>query len=551
MTPVQTKEPLWIDRLLLAAALLACIAALAVLITGWKQGPHHQGLIADISVNLGGRPQREHCTTCHPGGGLLSATGEHIHNGHPDIAPHSLELLGCTGCHLGEGMALDEEVSHGLPGLGARTVLKGRDLQASCYRCHELGPLPGAEAAWRGYKIFLQKACDTCHHIAGLGQGGRFGPDLSTVGSTLGLPQIEEAIREPKKEPANSIMPRFPLSGSQVRQLGWFLKSRVKDPFYATPMQLQVGQVVLPQVLEEPTGNIFRQKRCHACHRFGEEDGRIAPDLTYIGSQRSANYIDDFLSNPARLIPGAIMPTVPLSAEERTRMLHLLTTEAVGPVALHDAEQAGSHPRPGSEEHPAKNLYMALCQRCHAASGDGRGPIQLNLAGFPRAFVDNAEFFRRVEDERLVKSIEKGIPGTSMPPYGRLLEKASRESLLDLVFSAFIGTARHDKASLEPLPPRPEALPPESRIDTAYKKLCLRCHGVAGTGTGPEYLRHLPRPRNLTNRPYFDAIEDQRIARTIADGVPGTAMPAFRREMENEVLWGMVEKVRTFSEVGK
>jgi mono/diheme cytochrome c family protein len=550
MNTTPANEPLWINRLLTAAALLACLATLAVLFVGWQRGRHHHHeLIADITVNLGGRPQREHCTTCHPDGGLPIAPGEHAHHGHPEIAPHSPERLGCTGCHLGEGMALDVRISHGLPGLGARTVLRGKELQASCYRCHELGPLPGAEGAWRGYRLFLEKACDTCHHIAGLGRGGRFGPDLSTVGSHLGLTRIEEAIREPKKEPENSIMPRFPLSGGQVAQLGAFLKSRVKDPLYATPMQVQAGRVALPQLPSAADAGILQRKKCLACHRFGEEDGRIAPDLTYIGDMRGADYLGDFLANPARLIPGAVMPPIPLSDEERTHLLRLLATEAVGPVSLHAEETEDGQDGHGAAADPvAKRLYMALCQRCHAAAGDGFGPIQPNLAGFPRAFAGNAGFFRRAADERLVGSIEKGIPGTPMPPYGRLLDQESRERLLDLLFEAFIGTARHDKAELPPLPAPPAAAPPPAKTDTLFDSLCLRCHGVAGTGTGPEHLRHLPRPRNLTNRSYFAALDDERIARAVAYGVPGTAMPAFRKQLKSEELWAMVKKVRKFSE---
>ena len=173
MNDSSPKPPRWINPLLTASALLACLATLSVLYVGWQRDSGHQHeLIADITVNLGGQPQREHCTTCHAGGGLADATEEHAHHGHPDITPHSLERLGCTGCHLGEGMALDAQISHGLPGLGARTVLKGKEVQASCYRCHELAPLPGAEPAFRGYRLFLEKACDTCHHVAGLGEGG-------------------------------------------------------------------------------------------------------------------------------------------------------------------------------------------------------------------------------------------------------------------------------------------------------------------------------------------------------------------------------------------
>lgn len=561
------REPLWINRLLYAASILTLFSVLLVATLGWESGhDHHAGLIADISKNLNGIPTREHCTTCHTNGGLpTSRTGSDTDQEHPDITPHSIESLGCTGCHLGEGMALDEKISHGLPGLGARSVLKGKDLQAACFKCHELGDRKGAERAWIGYKMFVAKACDTCHHVAGLGKGGHYGPDLSDIGSYLGLKRIQEAIRKPKKEPENSIMPRFPLSRSQTKNISYFLKSRVKNPFFTTPMLVQAGKVSLPQIdpiapdPDSPPGErLLTEKKCLACHQFREKDGRIAPDLTFLGQMRGADYTRKFLTNPVRLIPGAIMPQIAMTTEEESSLVRFLETQAVGPVP--EPSQHSQEPRPTSgpqyagdhamEGDPAKHLYMTLCQRCHAANGDGHGSIQPNLANFPRAFTRNADFFRNISDERIVKSVEKGILGTSMPPYGSLLDKSSRDRLLNVIFSAFIGIDRNTKTTLPPLPPqRPSALD-ERQVSSLFKDNCTRCHGIAGTGKGPEYLKHLPRPRNLTNHPYFSSIEDKRIARAIHDGIPGTAMAPFGDILTDDELWALVGKIRNLSESG-
>ncbi|NIP53294.1 MAG: c-type cytochrome, partial [Phycisphaerae bacterium] len=167
---------------------------------------------------------------------------------HPDISPHRIDQLGCTGCHLGEGMALDLEISHGLPGLGAREVLSGKEMQASCFRCHIPGPLVGAEQAWKGYQRFYTSACNTCHKVGRAGTAGLYGPDLSDIGSSLGLGQLLEAIREPRKAPVNSKMPRFPLSKGQATQISYYLKSLTGTPYYATPMQLQAGTVKIADV---------------------------------------------------------------------------------------------------------------------------------------------------------------------------------------------------------------------------------------------------------------------------------------------------------------
>ena len=545
--------PRWITPGLIAAALFAAFMTATAWFAAGPRHVHHHDMIADLTFNLGGREVREHCTACHVEGGPATVHGDsQAGTPHPDIDPHSVEVLGCTSCHLGEGMAMDIKLSHGQGGLGARQVLSGTEVQGRCYACHVLAPLDGAERPWQGYHLFRQRACSLCHYLDGLGTGGHFGPELSRVGSQLGLEQLVTAIRDPRSEPPNSIMPRFPLSRGQARDLSLFLKSRVADPLYATPMQIQAGKVKLPDIplLPEdvellPGEDLLYRGKCLACHKFGEEDGYIAPDLTHIGLMRSAEFIREFLERPNRLIPGAIMPPSPLDTLERDALTSFLVHESTAhDAAAHDT---AAHEVAVNEHSQVRQLYMHQCQRCHAADGSGRCPIEPNLATFPRALTDNGEFFRQIEDQRLQRSIERGIAGTSMPPYGDLIEEAAREELLDLLFTAFIGIDRHEKVALPPLPPLPQHLSDPEQTDGVYAKNCHICHGRTGTGKGPEYLQYLPRPRNLTNTPYFSALSDEHIARAIAHGVPGTAMPGFRDHLQAQQIWDLVARVRALS----
>jgi len=455
---------------------------------------------------------------------------------HPDSSSHSIYELGCTGCHLGEGMARDLVFSHGRYGTGERRVLAGQDLQASCYRCHELKPLRGAEKAWEGFQLFALNACGTCHTFEGEG-GGLYGPDLSTVGSLLGLKQIQTAIEEPRAEPENSIMPKFSLSPEHIKAISYFLKSRVKDPFYETPMArlVRVKEKVRLSPKEEGMAavgkEILRQKKCLACHKYKAEDGQVAPDITYLGYMRLGSYVRRFLQNPRKMIPGAIMPWISLSGQEEERVIQTLQLrEEKSPFEM-----------------GPKHLYMGFCQRCHAAQGDGLGTIQPNLASFPRAFWKNAEFFRRISDERILHSMGKGIPGTSMPSYGELLGDEGIDSLINLIYREFIRIGRNQKETVPPLPPTPSSILPGKEVEESFRKFCARCHGIAGTGTGPEYLELLPRPRDLTNQPYFQALTDDRVAQAIAYGVPGTGMPAFDDKLSPGLLWSLVKKVRELS----
>ncbi|MGB9698227.1 MAG: c-type cytochrome [Thermodesulfobacteriota bacterium] len=496
-------------------------------------------IIADLSLNLGGVPYREHCLTCHPQGraGNLSGKSRSFKE-HPDIAPHDLDELGCTACHLGEGMARDLKISHGALGNEGQRVLSGEELQASCYRCHELKPLKGAEKAWAGRQLFLANACPTCHNLEGL-SSGVYGPDLSKVGSFLGIRQIEKAIEDPKADPENSIMPRFSLAPEEIKSLAYFLKSRMKDSFIETPMmkklRLKKEAQTAKQKKEEifiAAGDLLQEKRCLACHKFREEDGRVGPDLTFIAWMRKETYLRNFLKEPGKEIPGAIMPRIPLSPKEEKKILSLLTKK--------DQDKAFHGQGP-------KFLYMMLCQRCHAAQGNGLGIIQPNLANFPRPFWKNADFFKGISQERIRESIKKGIPGTSMPPYGELLGNEDIQALIDLIFREFIRLKITDKVSLPPLPAQPTHLLAAEKGEKVFQKHCASCHGVSGNGRGSTYWQYLPRPRDLTNAPYFQSLDDERIARAIFFGIPGTAMGPYSQKLSAAELWSLVKKIRDLS----
>jgi mono/diheme cytochrome c family protein len=539
------RVALLIDGLLLSALVLTVGLLVFWGYQGWEEqsGRYYRSEkigshpIANITVNLGGTPKQEHCRTCHPEG-RAAVRFNHSLPGrdHPNIAPHSLSDLGCTACHLGEGMAADLKISHGRTGNEARKVLSGEELQASCYQCHELKPLRGAEKAWQGSRLFSETACDTCHSRNGE-KGSSYGPDLSEAGSFLGLRQIRKAIGNPRAILENSIMPKFGLTPEEVNALSYFLKSRVKNPYYETPMtrlskereQERLEKIGLPKRV--PAGlELLKEKKCLACHKFGESDSQIGPDLSYLAFMRPKEYIRNFLHRPGIEIPRAIMPRIPLDQREEGGLLFVLQQKQGTPFH-------GKTPR---------NAYMMLCQRCHAAQGDGFGIIEPNLATFPRAFRNNALFFKSIPDSRIMGSLTRGIPGTSMPPYGELLGPEIINSLVDVLFRVFIRTERTVKL-INPPPARPKTLPASEENLSIFRTKCSLCHGIQGNGMGPDYLKYSPRPRNLTNVPYFRALGDERIAGAITYGIPGTAMGPFAEELRPESIWGLVDLIRKFS----
>jgi mono/diheme cytochrome c family protein len=76
-----------------------------------------------------------------------------------------------------------------------------------------------------------------------------------------------------------------------------------------------------------------------------------------------------------------------------------------------------------------------------------------------------------------------------------------------------------------------------------YAQVCVPCHGVRGDGTGEWSHRVRPNPADLT-RPGVAARSDAELYRIISDGIPGTAMRGWRRQLSDAQRWQIVAYVR-------
>lgn len=83
-------------------------------------------------------------------------------------------------------------------------------------------------------------------------------------------------------------------------------------------------------------------------------------------------------------------------------------------------------------------LFREHCSNCHGLTGDGRGPTALFLAPYPRDFRPG--WFKYKSTKRgskptrddLVRVVQHGIPGTSMPSFG-LIEEGDLQAIIDYV----------------------------------------------------------------------------------------------------------------------
>ncbi|HEV2117603.1 MAG TPA: cytochrome c [Terriglobales bacterium] len=162
---------------------------------------------------------------------------------------------------------------------------------------------------------------------------------------------------------------------------------------------------------------------------------------------------------------------------------------------------------------PAKGrqVFLSYCATCHGRRGDGKPARGLKLK--PPA-VDLTSF--ELSDSFIRRVLQEGVPGTGMAAWNSL-----PADQLSAVVAYTASLARADQ-----LPPR-KRMAPESALRESGRRVyvahCVRCHGEQGQGDGPEATRYKPPPSSFAEmRPSYAAA-----ARALAEGVPGSAMPAW------------------------
>jgi DMSO reductase family type II enzyme heme b subunit len=103
-------------------------------------------------------------------------------------------------------------------------------------------------------------------------------------------------------------------------------------------------------------------------------------------------------------------------------------------------------------------------------------------------------------------------------------------------------------------PLSPLAAQDTTRGKTVYVKWCAGCHGETGQGDGPGAAMMLPRPRNFTGAVYKirstasgQLPTDADLQHVIDEGLPGTAMPAWKGRLSDTERRDVQAYLKTFS----
>lgn len=280
---------------------------------------------------------------------------------------------------------------------------------------------------------------------------------------------------------------------------------------------------------------LFFKYNCYGCHRIeGLSDGTLGPELTEVGRKWKLDYLWESIVDPRANAATSFMPQFAMpAADVRDLVVFLKSRRGInytetsleryrarlGTAKRADDEAsdaAAATPDAALVERGRQAIADRACTACHKLGGqDGGIAPDLSFEGLSK---DRPWLMGHFRNPRSL------VPDSIMPAFR---------------FPAGEFTAM--SAYLSTLTTPPPAAPP----DQTFAALCSRCHGENGNGKGRIALYLDPAPRDLTKVAFMNSKPRERFLLSIADGVPGTSMPAWRRildEQRIDQVLGYVEK---------
>jgi mono/diheme cytochrome c family protein len=207
-------------------------------------------------------------------------------------------------------------------------------------------------------------------------------------------------------------------------------RQHVTVALFSALLALPLGSQTLTRFAERKAEVLLRERLpCLGCHQFGDEGGRLAPDLATVRSRGSAEYIAAIIEQPQRVRPGSMMPPHPMPASDRQLIVRYLASRP----GIAGATDTSLTLPATAEDRSAPALYARFCAGCHGSSGGGDGPNARFLPVSPAAHRAAAAMSSR-SDDALYDAIAGGgaimNKSARMPAFGLALSDAEIRSLV-------------------------------------------------------------------------------------------------------------------------
>ena len=219
-------------------------------------------------------------------------------------------------------------------------------------------------------------------------------------------------------------------------------------------------------------------------------------------------------------------------------------------------------------------LYYKNCIYCHGDLLDGRGHFADGFNPRPANFQDVGTI-AQLQESYLFWRITTGGPGlpreaapwaSAMPVWHEMLEEDEVWKIILFLYdyTGHVPRSWELETKEEATEEQPEAEKTadsggalsDERINEIYQHRCAHCHGEEGDGLGPaaDFMYPLPRDFTLGSFKYKTTHADDEfptdadLYNTIAEGLPGTSMPAWKDILSKVEIDGLIKQIKIFGE---
>ena len=196
---------------------------------------------------------------------------------------HPPEKFGCTGCHEGQGVAVNSvNQAHGEVHLWEFPLLRGAKVQSSCTSCH-LDVQKFAEDApllAEGQRLFEQVGCTGCHLVKGYENIPKIAPSLMKISAKVDPSWMVRWIENPHKFRPRTRMPNFELKQDDALAIAAYIWSQSKEEGdkWTKEHPVPVGLSAKAMRMRPRKGKkLVETIGCKGCHGFA--DGEFSTPL--------------------------------------------------------------------------------------------------------------------------------------------------------------------------------------------------------------------------------------------------------------------------------
>lgn len=323
---------------------------------------------------------------------------------------HSPDRIGCTGCHEGQGVAVNSvKQAHGNVHLWEFPLLRGTKVQSSCTSCHmdvqkfaEDAPLLA-----EGQRLFEQIGCTGCHLVKGYENIPKIAPSLTKISAKVDAGWMVRWIENPHKFRPRTRMPNFELKADDAVAIAAYVWSQSKEESdkwtqeHPAPAGFRDGDpndIAKGKKLVETIG-------CKGCHGFtaGEsstplgKEKDLVPNLKDIAAKVAGpQWIYHWIKNPRGFQHDTRMPSLRLTDDEALSITNYLMSLGGRPEPVAGIQEKLADPKNIKRGETLVRKWG--CFGCHDIKGmEKESRIGAELTTFGSKTVEELAFGNRTD----------------------------------------------------------------------------------------------------------------------------------------------------------